>query len=399
MTPTLRSSDISDLVRPHNNRIDYLNMVNEADKPTLSLLLNDTSNCVSRCTDQIFSDDFEINSKTTDVQRQFNNILFTIKENQRLMMENHKILISRTLGQYCEPATCNKATEACHQDRMHYQKDVDNQAIGKENSVNGLNDLLLAETRYEEQINCKSDLGYNYHSDLARGNLSVRMNQNALSSSDLSSEPSDYVEFAHGSHSTKNESTQLEGTVTDHESYHERDSIPEINRNSGHHVSIFSNILPSCRIGAQLDVPHLEYITFRESKVASWSEAMCLDQPSDGSQKSEHKKKKRRKKPKDMPKRPLSAYNIFFKDERSKILNSCNPIQKYDSETSSSKKRREPHGQISFENLAQIIGKRWKNIHHEEKRCYDNLARLEKERYQRELLIYRDKNAKNDVSM
>jgi len=72
---------------------------------------------------------------------------------------------------------------------------------------------------------------------------------------------------------------------------------------------------------------------------------------------------RRPKKPKDMPKRPLSAYNIFFREERSKILSAIPGKEKGHSSTSNDEGasgKRKPHGKIGFEHLAKVIGRRWK---------------------------------------
>lgn len=125
--------------------------------------------------------------------------------------------------------------------------------------------------------------------------------------------------------------------------------------------------------------------------------------------------KKRRKKPKDRPKRPLSAYNLFFQDERAKILDSIPAKNKDDdpepkikgdddevdddeeneendskdatSKTTTAKKKR-PHGKIGFESLAKTIGKRWKDLPPERHLEYKRQADEDSKRYAREMEEY-----------
>ena len=87
---------------------------------------------------------------------------------------------------------------------------------------------------------------------------------------------------------------------------------------------------------------------------------------------------RRRKKPKGMPKRPLSAYNLFFQAERSKVLE----IAQQSGE------------RISFEGLGKIIGKRWQQLTHKERQLYDMLAIKDTDRYRQEMEIYNDSTQK-----
>jgi hypothetical protein len=77
-----------------------------------------------------------------------------------------------------------------------------------------------------------------------------------------------------------------------------------------------------------------------------------------------------RKRPKGIPERPLSAYNLFFQRIRPSVLRSGDSSDK-------SKK-------ISFEELAKIIGKRWDQLGKQERKGFEELAQTESARYRRE---------------
>jgi HMG-box domain len=112
------------------------------------------------------------------------------------------------------------------------------------------------------------------------------------------------------------------------------------------------------------------------------------------------------------PKRPLSAYNIFFQEERQKLLKDPDEEGNPDTTADDSKpaaihaptepppnkggskkrKRGKPHHKVSFEEMAKIIGQRWKELQEsdqERKLYYQNLAQTDKERYRAELLIWK----------
>jgi HMG (high mobility group) box len=129
-------------------------------------------------------------------------------------------------------------------------------------------------------------------------------------------------------------------------------------------------------------------------------------------------KKSRPKKPKNKPKRPLSAYNLFFKDERAKILSNIpdkpeedeegasgedgeKAIKKEEGEdggaaeegekkkpASGKKRKRVPHGKIGFESLAKIVGQRWKELPPEDLEQYKKRAEEDMKRYRKEMEAY-----------
>ncbi|GKY97454.1 hypothetical protein MPSEU_000703800 [Mayamaea pseudoterrestris] len=125
-------------------------------------------------------------------------------------------------------------------------------------------------------------------------------------------------------------------------------------------------------------------------------------------------KRPNKKKPKDKPKRPLSAYNFFFKTERGKILavlaeldgenkdelpvadgppmankevlNDPSDPDYLDDETIG--RLRKEGGKVSFEVIGKIIGQRWKNIDPDRLQKFSELAAEDTDRYKKEMLLY-----------
>lgn len=105
-------------------------------------------------------------------------------------------------------------------------------------------------------------------------------------------------------------------------------------------------------------------------------------------------KKRSWKKPKGKPKRPLSAYNIFFARERESIILST-PAPPPNPTGAKRRKRRDRvvHGKIGFADLAKHIGTKWKSLDAISRKEFESLAALEKERYQKELDAWNSKQA------
>jgi HMG (high mobility group) box len=106
-------------------------------------------------------------------------------------------------------------------------------------------------------------------------------------------------------------------------------------------------------------------------------------------------KNKKWKKPTDKPKRPLSAYNIFFQLERDRIVGGeperlftttdVAKVRVVPVDKMPKRKDRISHGKIAFADLARQIGQKWKQLSSDNKTIFEDRAKIEKARYENEV--------------
>ena len=91
------------------------------------------------------------------------------------------------------------------------------------------------------------------------------------------------------------------------------------------------------------------------------------------------------------PRRPLSAYNLFFREQRERIIEErakLLPAPPEPTVTRSGGRRKKQKAKVPFEELAKLIGARWKNIDPEELLRLKGLAQEDANRYKLEMQEY-----------
>jgi hypothetical protein len=133
--------------------------------------------------------------------------------------------------------------------------------------------------------------------------------------------------------------------------------------------------------------------TANSETVGAWSatSAALLGQMSSEASKKSNKKKQ----DKDKPRKALSAYNIFFKEERNRILEEI-PDSEAKVRVGGRKRKKKPHGKIGFEKLAQMIGQRWRDLDEATSAIYREKAAADAIRYKEEMDVYLENERKNE---
>ena len=107
-------------------------------------------------------------------------------------------------------------------------------------------------------------------------------------------------------------------------------------------------------------------------------------------------KKRPWRKPKDMPKRPLSAYNLFFADERKKLLAAREEQSDFTTSISRdvfSNTSPAPATQgkkLGFAGLARTVAAKWKTLDPIARSGYEKQANVEKARYKAQMKEYNE---------
>ena len=116
------------------------------------------------------------------------------------------------------------------------------------------------------------------------------------------------------------------------------------------------------------------------------------------------------KKPKGKPKRSLSSYNYFFQRERKRILRTCSLGKKstvtsgigdstsqdgLHAENNGTKSDRK-QGVISFADLTKKIGEKWNSLDDLSRSVFDELAAIDKRRYEEDIIGWREERISQD---
>uniref|UniRef100_A0A7S1YK62 HMG box domain-containing protein n=1 Tax=Grammatophora oceanica TaxID=210454 RepID=A0A7S1YK62_9STRA len=119
--------------------------------------------------------------------------------------------------------------------------------------------------------------------------------------------------------------------------------------------------------------------------------------PTKPAPKKAHEKKWRWKKPKGRPKRPLSAYNLFFQEQRKSLRQNREAFDRAQREALG--ESHDSKAQLGFAGLAKYIAGKWKEMKSEDREMYERAATIEKSKYYDALEVWKKENEGKDDAL
>jgi hypothetical protein len=91
------------------------------------------------------------------------------------------------------------------------------------------------------------------------------------------------------------------------------------------------------------------------------------------------------------PRKPRPVYNLFFQEERAKLLgiSAVELDERKSKEPETKRKHRKTHGKVSFQDLSKHISNKWQSMPEEEKDVYKAIYRRNMKAYKEEMETYK----------